>query len=236
MDASLKVQGIECQVIRRARRKTASLQVSPSNEVSVIVPADLSDDRIAALVRRKIPWILGKIKFNNEVSHPRRPKEFISGEAIQYLGRNYRLKVVRGGAAGVELRNGRFMVGIPAGTADGGAAVRSLLIHWFARHAEIRLRERVRRFEALVGVQCGGIGVKDLRRRWGSCGRDGMIRLNWRIIIAPMSIVDYVVAHELCHRVHHDHSKEFWALMAMVMPDYPERKEWLRVNGALLDL
>jgi len=90
--------------------------------------------------------------------------------------------------------------------------------------------------EDKVGVSYQEIKVKSLKQRWGSCTSKGIINFNWRIIITPISIVDYVVAHELCHLIHHDHSKEFWSLMQRVIPDYLDRKEWLRVNGAMLNI
>ena len=78
--------------------------------------------------------------------------------------------------------------------------------------------------------------MKTLKQRWGSCTKDGALVFNWKIILAPIGIVDYVVVHELCHLIHHDHSADFWKLMARMMPDYPERKEWLRVNGAMMGI
>lgn len=87
-----------------------------------------------------------------------------------------------------------------------------------------------------MGVELGPVGVRDYRRQWGSCYRDRSVHFNWRIATAPMRIIDYVVVHELCHLRHHDHSKAFWKMLALCLPDYPERKEWLRVNGGLLSL
>jgi len=224
------------KIIRRERRKTASLQVSPSNEVSIIVPADLQKNKIEDIIKHKTPWILSKIKFNKEVKYPHKPKEFISGEAITYLGRNYRLKVIYAKTESVALKNGRFIVCISKDTKDTEETVKRQLHQWFMLHAEKKLIERVKRLKDSIGTSYKVIKVKSLKQRWGSCTSQGIINFNWRIIIAPISIVDYVVAHELCHRIHHDHSKEFWNLMQRVMPDYLDRKEWLRVNGAMLEI
>lgn len=224
------------KVIRRDRKKTASLQVSPHNEVSIIVPADLSEEHIAEIIRHKTPWIISKIKFNEEVQHPQKPKEFVSGECFQYLGRNYRLKVIHGDGKGIELRNGRFVVTVKSHEADRiDTSVRELLTDWYIAHAEMKLKQRLDRYKDRLGVSYNGLTIKTLKQRWGSCTREGIMNFNWKIIIAPMSIVDYVVTHELCHLIHHDHSKEFWRLIERIMPDYKEKKEWLRVNGALLD-
>ncbi len=222
-------------VVRRDRKRTASIQVSPTNEVSIIIPKDLPADKIKSLVRRKTPWILSKIKFNKEVRYPHKPKEFVSGEAFQYLGRNYRLKVISGEDEGVELKNGRLNIRISDG--NGGSCdekLKRLLTDWYVVKAEKKLKERIVRYAERLGVTFNGIKIKELKRQWGSCSKKGDLVFNWRIIIAPIAIVDYVIVHELCHRRYHDHSKEFWNLMQRVMSDYRIRKEWLRVNGAMM--
>lgn len=221
------------KVIRRERKKTASLQVSPSNEVSIIVPLDLEESEIHKVVKQKTQWVLKKIRFNNEVKYPYNEKEYVSGEAFTYLGRNYRLKVIEGDKNHIELKNGRFDATITNATQ---AQIKDMLTTWYMQHAEIKLIERVRRFQSRLGVSCQGIKVKTLRRQWGSCTKDAMINFNWKIIVAPMTIVDYVVVHELCHLKYNDHSKQYWKLLERVMPDYLEHKEWLRVNGAMLGI
>ncbi len=225
----------EYKIIRRDRKRTASIQVSPANEVSVIIPKDLPADKIESLIRRKTPWILSKIKFNQEVKYLHKPKEFVSGEAFQYLGKNYRLKVITGEDEGVELKNGRLNVRILGGNGvPCDEKVKSLLTGWYVERAVKKLKERVLRHSLRLGVSFGELRIKTLKRQWGSCSKKGDLVFNWRIIIAPIAIVDYVVVHELCHRLFHDHSKEFWTLMHRVMPDYRGKKEWLRVNGALM--
>ena len=226
---------IDYRVIRRPNRKTASLQVSPSNQVSIIVPPDLPDDRIAAIVKSKTRLILSKIAFNNEVKYPVRPREFVSGESFAYLGRHYRLKVDPG-VARTELRGGYLQVTVPNhGRADEAALVRLLLREWFMERARLKLNERVKRLARRLAVDCGRVTVKDLRSRWGSCAHDGGLVFNWRIVMAPLRLIDYVILHELCHLTHHDHSPEFWQLLERRLPDALALKEELRRVGALLD-
>lgn len=75
-----------------------------------------------------------------------------------------------------------------------------------------------------------------LKSKWGSCSRTNQLRFNWRIVMAKTSIIDYVIVHELCHLVHKNHSKEYWNLLRTMMPDYEKKKEWLRVNGKMLEM
>ena len=223
---------------KRSRRKTASISVSPKNEVSIIVPEHLSDEQIRGIIDRKANWIRSKIKFNNEVRHLYKPREYISGEAFSYLGRNYRLKVISGEAAPVKLENGRFYVQIPPDIhpQDQDAYIESELRLWYQSRGLKKLKERVAMYAKRLDTKPTGVGIKDMRSQWGSCTIGGEIAFNWKIVIAPISIIDYVVAHELCHLTHHDHSKEYWRLLQSVLPDYKERKEWLRVSGGLLGL
>ena len=224
--------------IRRKGRKTASLTVAPDNSVAITVPAHLSDEQVAGLVRRKSAWIRKKIAFNREVLHPHRRKEYVSGEAFAYLGRNYRLKIETGAEQGVELRNGRFHVRVPAGLVgqDRDSRIVAQLTTWYKEHALEKLRQRAQLHAEQMGVELGPVGGRDYRRQWGSCYRDRSVHFNWRIAMAPLRILDYVVVHELCHLRHHDHSKAFWKMLGLYLPDYLERKEWLRVNGGLLGL
>lgn len=87
-----------------------------------------------------------------------------------------------------------------------------------------------------MGVTPVSVGLKNYKSQWGSCHTDGKIYYNWKVIVAPHSIVDYVVVHELCHLVHGDHSKKFWKLLGTILPDYADRKEWLKINGTKLNI
>lgn len=222
---------IEYKIIRRPRRRTACVQVSPDNQVSVIVPKDLSRKKIEEIVQRKIAWIISKKKSNDAVRYPSRPKEYVSGESFSYLGRNYRLKVLKQNPRPVEFKNGRFYVRSRATGQERVDDIREALTEWYKEHAGEKLHSRAKMYGGRVGVTYRAIKIKDLKSQWGSCTKAGDIHFNWRIIMAPMPIVDYVVVHELCHRQYHDHSPRFWQLLARILPDYRDRKEWLRVNG-----
>ena len=221
-------------VIRKDKRKTASVSVAPDNSVSIIAPQELSEDEIAKIVKRKHQWILNKKALNNEVRKPGKPKEYVSGEAFSYLGRNYRLKVIRGNSESIQCRNGRFCVEVSK-NAD-SALIRNLLIDWYKTHALAKFKQRARRYADLLDVTPKSLKTGDFKRQWGSCYQDQTVILNWRVIMAPISIVDYVVAHELCHLIHHDHSREFWNLLQKIMPDYQQRKDYLRINGPYLEI
>ncbi|MBN1545923.1 MAG: M48 family metallopeptidase [Syntrophaceae bacterium] len=225
------------KIVRRPGRRTASISVK-DDSVIVIVPDTLSNEQIERVVKRKARWIIKKLKFHLEVRKTYRPKEYVSGESFSYLGRNYRLKVLDGKPEKVSLRDGRLYVHAPH-TLSGEARDRMIvaqLTDWYQEHALIALKEKAKRFSAQVVVQPKKVGIKSYKSRWGSCNSQGEVLFNWRIIMAPQRIIDYVVAHEICHLVHHNHSKSYYKLLESVVPDYKECKEWLKVNGQLLNL
>ena len=110
------------------------------------------------------------------------------------------------------------------------------LIDWYRNHAEKRLQEKTKRYAKLISVTPNAVGIKSFKSRWGSCHMNGDIVFNWKIIMAPNRIVDYVVVHELCHLKHHDHSPKFWQAVEKVIPDYKRCKEWLKENGRGLEV
>ena len=225
------------EIVRRPGRKTASISVK-DNSVTVVVPKTLSDKRVEQFVRRKARWIREKLKYNLEVRKTYRPKEYVNGESFSYLGRNYRLKIVDGKPEKVSLKNGRLYVNVPqslSGEARDKLIV-SQLTEWYQEQAEKAFKNKAKRYSTRIVVQPKNIGIKNYKSRWGSCSSKGAVYFNWRIIMAPQRIIDYVVAHELCHLIHHNHSKAYWKLVESVIPDYKESKEWLKVNGQLLNL
>ena len=113
------------------------------------------------------------------------------------------------------------------------------------RHAlEARYRQaardyfpaRVAYYEAIIGVTHGAITIRDQKTRWGSCSAKGNLNFNWRLMLAPPRILDYLVVHELCHRKEMNHSKAFWNAVEMVLPDYKELRKWLKQYGTTLTL
>ena len=221
-------------IIRRPHRKTASISVKPDGSVRILVPSTLPEEKIVALVNRKSRWINTKIAHFQEINRNHKQKEYVSGESFTYLGRNYRLKIMPGDPnEEVKLMNGRLYVHVPQETAaeQRNRIVLDQLTGWYKERSVQRLRQKTIRYAKQMGLKPLLVGLKDYHSRWASCHTDGKIYFNWKIIIASHSIVDYVVVHELCHLVHGDHSPKFWKLLETVIPDYADRKEWLRVHG-----
>lgn len=225
-------------LIRRStRRGTVSIGIDPQAGVTVIAPNRTPIDRLDRVVRAKAPWIVQKLRRQSDRPAPLAAREFVSGETFPYLGRQYRLRVVRGAPRPLSMRRGWLEVSVPAAL-DGEhhpAYVRAAMVDWYRRRAADRLRPLAASWAERIGVQFGGVLVRDQAKRWGSCDRGGTLRLNWRIVQAPVRLIEYVVAHEIVHVLHADHGRQFWAALGRVMPDYQRRRDELRKNGPSLE-
>lgn len=226
-------RGFIAEVIRTSRTKTADIRVE-EGVVSVVVPSELDGERIDQILADKRQWIKNKIFLHREAL-PVTTKEYVSGESFSYLGRNYRLKVKRGAYRPVKLLEGRLNVTVPKGK-DDPYMVRNALVRWYMARADAKLLEKVERYATIIGVEPTEVGVKSFKSRWGSCSAKGKIDFNWKVIMAPNRMVDYVVVHELCHLKHHDHSPRFWKEVERVLPDFVACREWLKVNAGVLEI
>jgi predicted metal-dependent hydrolase len=230
-------QRIDYIVVER-NRETVSVIVDPTDGVVVRAPRETDKSQIQQIVMKKAPWILKNLKSVGELVRTPSKKEFVSGESFSYLGRNYRLKVnkVKSETSRIRLVGGRFIINVDSLLNDEIQAktVRHALVDWYMDHARARLVERVGIYAPKVDAHPSGIVIKKQLKRWGSCTKEGIVNFNWKIIMAPMSVVDYVVVHELCHLRNPSHSSAFWILLRSVLPDYEERRNWLRINGRRL--
>jgi len=229
---------IPYKIRRSPRRKTVAVSVDRQNGVMLTAPLEAGVPRLDRVVRDKARWILDRLRHVQQAEAELPEREFVSGESYQYLGRHYRLKVVRRAHSGeAKLERGWLVVPVSthANESQRAELVRESLETWYRRHAAQRLPERVSHWHRRVGVPVPKVIVKNQLKRWGSCDSKGNIRFNWRIIQAPMRLVDYVVVHELVHLLHKNHTKDYWATLGRVMPDYEKRRHELRKVGPRLE-
>ena len=221
-------RGFTAELIRTDRKKTATIQVE-NGLTSVIIPEGTTQEKLENLITKRTKWIKEKLYIQSQYS-PVTPKEYVSGESFSYMGKNYRLKVVRAKNKSVKLINGRLTVALPEHQST-SQHIQLALIDWYRTLSEKRLQEKTARYAKLMGVTPSSVGIKSFKSRWGSCHVNGDIVFNWKIVMAPNRIVDYVVVHELCHLKHHDHSPKFWKAVEKVIPDYKDCKRWLKDNA-----
>jgi len=213
--------------IIRSKRKTLALIVKADGSVIVRAPMRASLKLIKEFVQNNASWIEKK-RTQALAAQPPAPKQYLSGERFTYLGNAYPLEIVKGQKKPLMLES-NFKL---AESARGNA--RLVFERWYRGQAKHILNERVDSYASQYDFQYKKIGITSARTRWGSCRPNGSLNFSWRLVMAPMEVVDYVVVHELVHTVFHNHSKQFWQKVEELMPDYKERRKWLRKNGQQL--
>lgn len=228
-------QDIEFTLIR-SERKTADIVIERSGDVIVRAPVGVEDEKIREVVADRALWVHRSLAEWEDLNASRRHRPLVQGQGFAYLGRSYRLKFVAESDVALRLKNGRWELSEALVTDDGEAAARKAFRDFYTAKGMQIFRDRVRQLAPLVGVEPGEVAVKELGYHWASCGAGGTINFHWKTLMAPQTVIDYIVVHELCHLRHRDHSDAFWNEVDKVLPRYRERKEWLRVNGAALDV
>lgn len=227
--------------IETSSRKTISIRVNYDGVV-VRAPKSLSKTKIKELVQTKARWILEKYQELLSSAPENEKREYQAGSTFLYRGKQLHLKLKSGRDAGLKENEGQVfleddeLIVVLDDWSHG--AIQNLLEQWYRYEAKIRIIERVRYYTARhdFGKQVNRIFIKDQKSRWGSCSSKCNLNFNYRLIMAPDEILDYVVIHELCHLVHMNHSDEFWNEVATVQPDYLQYRDWLHKNGAKLTL
>ena len=193
---------------------------------------------ISAFVERNRAWIDARLGAVQRVvaAHPGSAR-LIDGGVILYRGRPATLRVRAGARAQVH-EGSDLEVTVPAALtgADQEAAVERLLRRWLAWSAQNDALAYVQRHGPQHGLAPGGIRIKRHKHLWGSCTAKGVVSLNWRLILAPPAVFEYVVVHELCHLRQPHHQAAFWRLVGQVLPGFEDQRRWLKSNGHLLTL
>jgi predicted metal-dependent hydrolase len=224
------------QIRRSLRRTTVSIAVVPREGLVVTAPETATTGRLDDLVRRKGAWIARRLKHQAELPPALSEREFVSGESFAYLGRQYRLQVRAGAPAGVRLHGPHLslVLDVALPSARRASCARAALVAWYRDRGRDYLPRRAARWARKLGLPQPPIVVAEPPKRWGSTTKNGTVRINWRVLQCPATLVDYVLAHELVHLIHEDHGRAFWATLGRIMPDYEERKRRLRTVGPTL--
>ena len=227
---------LKYDIIRSNRKKTATIDVVDGT-VRIRVPNELSQESIDALIMKKLSWIKKRVS-EQSLLNPSTNKELVSGSPISYLGKRYRLKRSVDHPKSVSMHRGYIVVSIKKNLSefDTELLIRRNLVDWYIDKATTYLNRRSEYWANKIGVNYSSITIKKYKSKWGDCNSIKGISYNWRIMLAPQSIIDYVVIHELCHLKHMNHSKEFWALVAKYCPDWKDKRSWLKEHSRALDV
>lgn len=215
--------------LRHATRKTMAIHVHPDMRVEVIAPKAAELENIYQKVRKRAKWVRTQQIFFEQFHPKTPPRQYISGENHRYLGCQLRLKVKQGLVCEVKASAGHIIV---SSHYPGNVKLTETLVtEWFKEKAHRKFRERLeiclQKFPAPEKFRPQGVIIRQLQNRWGSMTGAKRLVLNTRLIHAPVSCIDYVIIHELCHIQHPDHSAKFWKLLATILPDWQKRKNQL---------
>ncbi len=230
---------IRYRLRRSARAKRLRLSVQ-ADGVEVVAPVRVREPEILRFVEQHRHWVLDKVGRLRRTlaAHPGQIR-LAAGGLIPYRGHPVELRIGPADSARTSVRyqdgfevqlSGR----IPADQRE--SAIEAALGHWLRRQARLDALRLIARHGPPHRLEPRGLRIKDQKQIWGSCSARGLINLNWRLILAPEPVFEYVVVHELCHLRVRNHQKEFWQLVAQVLPGYGTERRWLRANGHLLTL
>lgn len=209
----------------REDRKTLGITISPDKQIIVKAPKTKSDEDIYEKLRRKASWISRQIKYFDSLPPSVKERQFVSGETHKYLGKQYRLKVIRSDEKKVCLKGGYIRVLIP--DVSDKKRIEILLNKWYRKQADKRFRIYLKECYSIIqkyDVPYPDLYIQKMKTRWGSCSINGRITLNINLIKHSSLSIKYVIMHELCHLKYHNHNKDFYQLLKRVMPDWEKRK------------
>lgn len=231
-----QVQDIAYQLLPGTVRQTTDIVIERNGLVSVRAPLRMSPEQVDETVFSRRMWIYRNLAQWRDLNATRVVREWVNGESFLYLGSSYRLALVNEQDEPLKLKDGRFQLKRSVIETAGREGAQQAFESFYQSKGLPRLNDRVAYFASRVGVAPGRVQVKELGYRWASCMPNGDLHFHWKCLMAPLTVIDYVVVHELCHLHQRDHTDAFWNEVDKVLPDYRQRKEWLRLRGAELDL
>jgi len=219
------------KIIRSAKRKkTITLQVTAKTGIIVRAPHRISDQIIQAFVKKKRPWIEKKHAEIKEANRRQRKRKFTDGEEFLYLGRNYKLHLINEDSP-------YYLKDIPFyfNSAfylheDRENQAKEFFTDWYKKQAQEYIRKGVDKYSQENDFVFNKIKISWAKKRWGSCTSKNNLNFNWRIIMAPAKVVDYIIVHELVHLKCRHHAPKFWHQVKIIMPDYEKQEQWLKIN------
>lgn len=236
MSELLSISNVEVHVRRSDRRQTIGLTVERDGSVVAAVPVSVPLGEVERQLRSRELWLHSALTRRTMLTPAPAVKQYVSGEGFYYLGRAYRLRVLRAATAANQIPELRLFQGMFHLRGDCAPRGGECFARWYSARADSWLAERMPRLQRRVGVEVRRVAVMDLGYRWASCSDNGRLNFHWRTILLPPDMVEYLVLHELCHLVEHNHTPRFWSLVRRADRDFERKQSWLRENGSRFSL
>jgi predicted metal-dependent hydrolase len=206
------------------RRRSVGLTITDTGDLVVHAPQGLSQEVIHRVIAKNRAWI------DHKQAECQKALSRLKAGEVYYLGEAFRVQIIPRRPAGIHVAQQVFHLALENPQADPWPQLQD----WYRQEAAALLTEKVRYFAACMELAPPRLEVRNWRRRWGECRADGHLRFNWRLILLPPEITDYVVVHELAHLLVPGHNPKFWRQVGRYLPDYAERRRWLKVYGSPL--
>lgn len=236
MKRTIAVHGRQIEyILIQTQRSNVLFQALPEGITRVYAPRHVRLKDVDEMVRNRISELDEMHRtVDQRLAEDRRNHPVTDGSTIMIEGKAYRLKLTVGKPIQGQIQGDCLCLTLPE--TDSDVMVRSAIRSVLSMRALIRIRERVDYYAPRIQVQYGRITIRNQKSRWGSCSSWGNLNFNWKLIMAPPEVLDYVVIHELCHRIEFNHSERFWKLVYQQMPDYEAWKKWLKSHSVDLFL
>lgn len=224
-EITLQGQKVSYLLKQSPRIRGIRLEIRPDSGLAVIVPRKYSNEYLSKLLVQKSKWILRHLPGFKPVQMPLFRKEVDRGDKIPFMGRQIQIVQIQahGKKPSVFLKDTKLIMEFNMARYD----MAILLEDWYRMQAKVIFTGKADIFKQKIGVKYRGILIRGQRTRWGSCSRLRNLTLNWKLLMAPETVIDYVIIHELAHIKHMDHSRKFWETVAKFCPKYKEYKKWL---------
>lgn len=229
--------GFEFTIARSPRRRSISIEIRKA-QVVVRAPMGAPQSLLMSFLQQKSAWVRAKIAEQQyTLAIQPEPRSYVHGSQIPFMDETLTVVLGRGPRAAIaRIDQQLHLILSPRSRASDDTQIRQLLSRWFQQQALSILTRKTTELTRAMGSVCTQVSIKATRSKWGHCTSRGAIQYNWQILLAPEAIVDYLVAHEVSHLRHHNHSADFWALVASVCPTFKADRAWLKAEGAHLSL
>ena len=226
----MQLSELEVKLIR-SNRKTVSIYIERDGSVSARIPESISEVEIFKVLKSKEYQIHKNLAQWLQLNQTKVDREYVNGQSFLYLGRNYRLQIVDVIQEKLVFNKGYFYLSM-----SNKNHARELFIEFYKERLKEKLKSIIKHYKNQLGVNPSEIKIMELQNRWASCTTKGSVNFHWKCAMAPIDVLNYIVAHELTHLIHPNHTPAFWNELDKIIPSYNKQINWLKINGAGMDL
>ena len=226
-------QTIVYTIKRSLRAKYVRLEVRPETGLTVVIPRSYKPDQILGLLKEKKRWITDKLASYSHIEQSRSNKSLKNGDSVPYLGRDLKvdIRLSEKNIESVNLERNRLVINQTTG--ENGANL--LLERWYRMQVAQLIEEKANEISTRMNLKYGRLAIRGQKTRWGSCSQKGNLNFNWKLIMMPEPVIDYVIIHELAHLKEMNHTKRFWLLVEQYCPQWRKQRKWLKDHAMELN-